>query len=219
MTISLPCVTLEVRWLWGIFSSMRGLISVWQNHHSWMQKLLITLILAYLVIFPESCVMNLLCNWGHKGVSVHPSINQGLIFFELTISRTMTRLFSSFNRKQQQSTPFWKNPELSRTEPYSSLLISNWLLLKFRNVLFPKLWLREGHDLASVLFLILSWHCLDLHSGSMSMEFFFSVTCKGTTGTWDSVIVISAFFCNSIFFLSPKLFIKQWIFQYIRTCH
>lgn len=199
---------------------MRGLISIWPNHHSWMQKLLITLILVYLAIFPASCVMNLLCNWGHKGVSAHPNVNQGLIFFELTISRTMTRLFSSFNRKQQQSTPFWENPELSRTEPYNSLQISNWLLLKFRNVLFPKLLLREGHDLASVLFLILSWHCLDLYSGSISMEFvFFSVMCKGTTGTRDSIIVISAFFCNSIFFLSPKLFIKQWIFQYIRTCH
>lgn len=197
---------------------MRGLINICQNHCSWTQKLLITLILAYLVIFPASCVMNLLCNWGHKRMSAHPNINQGLIFFEQTISRTMTRLFSSFNRKQWQSTPFWENPELSRTEPYSSLQISNWLLLKFRNVLFPKLWLREGHDLASVLFLILSWHCLDLHSGSISMEFvFLSVTCKGTTGTWDSIIVISAFFCNSIFFLSPKLFLKQWIFQYIRT--
>lgn len=101
MTISLPCVALESRCLWGIFSSVRGLISIWQNHHSWMQKLLITLILAYLVIFPASCVMNLLCNWGHKGVSAHPNINQGLIRFELTISRTMARLFSSFNRKQR----------------------------------------------------------------------------------------------------------------------
>lgn len=89
----------DFQWLWEISDWMRGLIHKWrvENHH-WSlseltQKLLITLVLVFLVIFPASCVMNLLCNCGHKGVSAHPDINQGLILWELTISRTMTRLF------------------------------------------------------------------------------------------------------------------------------
>lgn len=188
---------------------------------SWTQKLLFTLVLGYLVIFPASCVMNLLCNWGHNGVSAHPDISQGLILWKLTISRTMTRLFNSnlmeSNSNRHHSGRIQNCTGQNHMAAFKFLI---WLLLKFRNVPFPKLWLREGHALASVLFLIISWHWLDIHLGSISMEFvFLSVMCKGTKGTWERIIVIFAFFCNSIYFLSPKLFVKQWIFQYIRTCH
>lgn len=113
---------------------------------SWMQKLLITVVLVYLVICPESHVVKLLCNWEPNGVSAHPYTDQGLILGEMTISRTMTRLFiSSLMESNSNHNHYGRIQDYSGQNHRAAFKLLIQLLLIFRNALFPHLWLREDH--------------------------------------------------------------------------
>lgn len=98
MTMSLPSVVsfntgFRLQMLSDGFHWMQGLLHKGQveNDH-WNLKELNSEVIHYFVFSLLSNIliklwMDLLYNWGHKGVSAHPDINQGLVHWELTLAK------------------------------------------------------------------------------------------------------------------------------------